>query len=274
MADPADAPDEVFTADVVSSVEEAFSDDFEIDTGWTVLGNPLTGAWERAVPQGSGGGRGDPLTDFDGSGQCFVTGNGFDEDVDEGPVPQESSVQRGQPIVVQGRVSPKVLLDDAITRYMLGQVSRHRAPDSGDAWVSGGQGGRKKPVDEHQVYPIVLPWGQPPQVLRAYAQIGVQLQGYGELGGRQGPDAGVFPPFIAPPGGGEPQLLELGPGGVTQLPSPTGNVSVETLGQGNETVGVGLEFGGGLGHRFWASGTPLGVGIYQVWQVRLFLGVF
>ncbi|MCH7721163.1 MAG: hypothetical protein IH988_09285 [Planctomycetes bacterium] len=86
VTDPADAPDEVFTADVVSSVEEAFSDDFEIDTGWTTFGNPRTGAWERAVPQGSGGGRGDPLTDFDGSGQCFVTGNGFDEDVDEGPV--------------------------------------------------------------------------------------------------------------------------------------------------------------------------------------------
>jgi hypothetical protein len=61
-------------------------DNFEEDLGWSVENiNVEAGAWERAIPVGSGGDRGDPPTDSDGSGKCYVTGNGFDEDLDEGP---------------------------------------------------------------------------------------------------------------------------------------------------------------------------------------------
>ena len=88
---PTGAPnDAVFSA--ISSFGPAvvaFEDDFQTNQGWTVDGNianAATGRWERAVPTG-GGVRGDPANDFDGSGMCFVTGNGgpnSNTDVDDG----------------------------------------------------------------------------------------------------------------------------------------------------------------------------------------------
>ncbi|MCA9302992.1 MAG: trypsin-like peptidase domain-containing protein [Phycisphaerales bacterium] len=69
----------------------AVSESFEADTGWTVTDTAIsTGSWERAVPGNFG--RDDPATDFDGSGQCFVTGNTSLEDVDGGPTVLTSPV--------------------------------------------------------------------------------------------------------------------------------------------------------------------------------------
>ena len=81
--DPADTANP-FTAMVASEVVTAFEDNFETNKGWTVAGDALTGQWQRGVPAGDGS-RGDPPTDFDGSGQCYLTGNASgDSDIDGG----------------------------------------------------------------------------------------------------------------------------------------------------------------------------------------------
>ncbi len=71
---PADAPANAFAANVISSTTQIFADNFESNTGWTVSGSVSDGAWERGIPAG-GGGRGDPASDFDGSGRCYLTDN-------------------------------------------------------------------------------------------------------------------------------------------------------------------------------------------------------
>lgn len=83
VTNPRSAPSQVYSADVLDE-SIYFEDDFETDKGWTVQNLSLDdGAWERGVPAG-GGGQGDPPTDADGSGQCYVTGLGVGEDVDGG----------------------------------------------------------------------------------------------------------------------------------------------------------------------------------------------
>lgn len=81
---PTDAPASSMSTGVISSLTEIFVDNFQTNTGWSVSGSVSDGAWERAVPAG-GGGRGDPASDFDGSGRCYLTDNvEGNSDVDDG----------------------------------------------------------------------------------------------------------------------------------------------------------------------------------------------
>jgi bacillopeptidase F len=101
---PARAPGTVYSASTIPGYREFFSDDFETNTGWTVVNqNLMTGAWVRAIPIAPTRVQ-EPPGDYDGSGRCFVTGNTASQDVDGGPTILTSPIidlSDGSPYTVQ-----------------------------------------------------------------------------------------------------------------------------------------------------------------------------
>ena len=68
-----------FTASVADGLEEIALVDFNISAGWTAATTATAGGWERAIPSTDSTSVDTcsaPGTDADGSGYCWVTGNG------------------------------------------------------------------------------------------------------------------------------------------------------------------------------------------------------
>lgn len=89
---PFNAPSSYYSA-VVGQDQQIIDDNFETDMGWTATGDATEGAWERGIPVNFD--RGDPTSDFDGSGQCYLTENDpsdSNSDVDNGTVTLTSPV--------------------------------------------------------------------------------------------------------------------------------------------------------------------------------------
>jgi hypothetical protein len=90
VTDPSDAPLSAYALYAAAGFTTLAADNFEEDLGWTVANSPdLTdGPWERTIPMDTTiCPRGNPPTDYDGSGNCYVTDNDLSQcnsDVDNG----------------------------------------------------------------------------------------------------------------------------------------------------------------------------------------------
>ncbi|MCH8152545.1 MAG: hypothetical protein IH830_09265, partial [Planctomycetes bacterium] len=134
---PNGAPANSFATLSATSLVVTFLDDFENDLGWTVTntGGLSDGPWERGIPAG-GGDRGDPPTDADGSGQCYVTDNADgNSDVDDGFTTLTSPVMDatvGTPIISYYRWFSNTEGSSPFQDIFVVEVS----DDGGSSWVS------------------------------------------------------------------------------------------------------------------------------------------
>jgi len=137
VANPGNAP-AVTHQPLVGEQIVVFDDNFETDLGWTVTDSPglTTGTWQRVTPLVPGD-RGEPTFDADGSGQCYVTDNANDEDIDDGsttltsPIIDASSLGE-QAVVSYYRWYSNNLGDGAFQDVFVVEIS----DDAGASWTT------------------------------------------------------------------------------------------------------------------------------------------
>ena len=83
FASPTNAPESTWDAMAFSGREDVFYDNFQTNMGWLPIAGAEEGNWDRVVPSGNGDFC-EPATAVGGSGSCFLTGNNYHEDVDNG----------------------------------------------------------------------------------------------------------------------------------------------------------------------------------------------
>jgi hypothetical protein len=103
-------------------------DDFETDRGWTLDPDTEDNPWERVVPTACGDAT-SPPSDYDGSGRCYVTGNGQGE-----YVPADNYYLISPVIQIDSAEDPEdpPIDNDAVVRfaswYSNGHTRRGQAP--------------------------------------------------------------------------------------------------------------------------------------------------
>ncbi|MFZ5981045.1 MAG: C1 family peptidase [Candidatus Zixiibacteriota bacterium] len=121
-----------FSPEVASDEFLIFVDSFQTNWGWSAGGDATAGGWVRTAPD-AGGDDGSPVSDFDGSGLCCLTGAGDSTDVDSGTTTLTSPLMNLsglETIIGYARwfnCGSDKIADDYFRVYISG--------DSGSSWV-------------------------------------------------------------------------------------------------------------------------------------------
>ncbi|MEE8458275.1 MAG: hypothetical protein V3S08_00295 [Phycisphaerales bacterium] len=168
ITSPWEAPAERYHAVAGDELLTAFADDFETDLGWTVSGTATDGHWQRGVPiPVTTCDRGNPGTDGDGSGSCYLTDNSAasscNSDVDAGDTILTSPVlDAGDPNMVLDyrRWFSTTAGSNAFQDTMLVEISF----DGGATWATLETVGPAGPEVNggwfHRSWPLVTPTSQ------------------------------------------------------------------------------------------------------------------
>jgi len=133
---PSNALDgDLFSAETAPIADTPYyTDNFETNRSWSVSGNASDGQWSRGVPAGLGE-RGDPASDFDGSGQCYLTDNVFgNSDVDGGTTTLTSATLNveGATALRYARWYSNTFGDSPGTNVFVVEIS----DDDGASWIN------------------------------------------------------------------------------------------------------------------------------------------